>query len=92
MEALCSEWTRSYIGVSGIITMQDLDAQAICRACPLEKMVLETDAPYLPLAKTHFSHPGSIPQIIAKVAELKAISVEKVYAQMRENARDIYGI
>lgn len=91
MEALVSGWTRAYIGVPGIITMRDTDAQAVVRACPLERMVLETDAPYLPLACSYFSHPGQIPQIIAKVAELKGLTWETVSAKVRANARDIYG-
>lgn len=92
MEALVSEFRHAYIGIPGIVTMQDPDAQNLCRQCPLEKMVLETDAPYLPLQSSFFSHPGQIPEIAIRVAEIKGCPVNEVFAAVRENARTVYGI
>lgn len=91
LEAIVAEWQHAYIGMAGIVTMRDPEAQELCRRCPLSRLVLETDAPYLPVQSTFFSHPGQIPEIATKVAELKGCSVEEVSVATRENARTIYG-
>lgn len=92
MEALLENFEQAYIGVPGIVTMVDPDAHELCRRCPLERMVLETDAPYLPLNGHFLSHPGLVPEIIQRVSELKGRPVAEVFTVMRENARTIYGI
>jgi len=91
MEAILNEWDHAYIGLAGIVTMPDPDAQELARLCPLSRLVLETDAPYLPVQSTYFSHPGMIPEITARVAEIKGMPVEEVALAVRENARTIYG-
>jgi TatD DNase family protein len=55
---------------------------------------LETDGPYLaPIPhRGQPAHPGHIPLIAAKIAELKGTSVEAVYGAARENTKRIYGI
>jgi TatD DNase family protein len=92
LESVLTEYPNAYIGIAGIITMEDPEAHDICRACPLDRMVIETDAPYLPLASSFYSHPGQVPDILWKVAELKALPVEDVFRVARENARAMYGI
>lgn len=92
MRAVLAEWDYAFIGIPGIVTMRDPDAQELARQCPLDRMVLETDAPYLPVQSTYFSHPGQIPEITAKVAELKGVSVDEVALRVRENARIMYGV
>jgi len=92
MELLLAEYCNAYIGLPGIVTMADPDARELCRRCPLERLVLETDAPYLPLAGYYFSHPGLIPDIIRTVADLKGRSAEDVATVIRRNARAVYGI
>eukprot|EP00427_Karlodinium_veneficum_P027204 CAMPEP_0169201592 /NCGR_PEP_ID=MMETSP1016-20121227/10484_1 /TAXON_ID=342587 /ORGANISM="Karlodinium micrum, Strain CCMP2283" /LENGTH=443 /DNA_ID=CAMNT_0009278517 /DNA_START=50 /DNA_END=1382 /DNA_ORIENTATION=+ len=91
MESVLAEYPNAYVGVPGIITMEDLEAQEICRACPLERILIETDAPYLPLYNSFYSHPGQVPDIVLKVAQLKGISAEDVFRITRENARAMYG-
>jgi len=90
--ALLLEWTRVYIGISGLVTMRDSEIENLCSMCPLERMLLETDSPYLPLSGAAYSHPGQIPEIVERVAEIKACSIHNVYHVTRANARVIYGI
>jgi len=91
MRALLAEWDFAFIGIPGIVTMRDPESWELARQCPLDRIVVETDAPYLPVQSTYFSHPGQIPEITAKVAELKGLSVEEVALRVRENARIVYG-
>lgn len=46
-------------------------------------------APYAP--KGTISHPGHIPFIAHKVAELKKTDIDKVLVAVRENSRQMYG-
>lgn len=91
MEALLKEWPNSFVGFSGLLTLAQGEEQlAIC--CPVERILIETDAPYLPCAGAYFSHPGQIPSIAKKIAEVKGMPIEQVCAITRENARAMYGI
>merc|ERR1711879_186369 len=91
LEAMLENWSRMYVGFSGLITMGDNEEEDLCRRCPLERMLLETDAPYLPIDGTPYSHSGQIPDIGAKVAELQACDVKTVMKVTRANAFDMYG-
>ena len=64
------------------------------RKVPLERIVLETDAPYLtPVPYRGRRNESSyIPYIAAKVAELKEVSVEEVAEVTTANARELFGI
>ena len=70
-----------YISFSGIVTFKNARAlQAVAAEVPLDRMLVETDAPYLapvPLrGKTN--EPSYVPHIAAKIAEIKSLSIEKV--------------
>ncbi|CAE7587383.1 TATDN2 [Symbiodinium pilosum] len=93
MKQMLEEWSHAYIGMPGILTMdEDEHAQELVRQCPLERMLVETDAPYLPIKGHWLSHPGLIPEVVAKVAELKGLDLRKVATALRENAHALYGI
>ena len=61
---------------------------------PLDRILLETDAPYLPPSgvSASFSYPSLIAKTIRVIAEYKRLSVAAVAAQCRKNSYDIYGI
>jgi TatD DNase family protein len=83
------------LGFTGIVTFRNaLELQEVVRLTPLERMLLETDGPYLaPVPhRGKPAHPGHIPLIALKIAELKSVGVDAVFAAARENTRRIYGI
>jgi len=41
---------------------------------------------------TRCAHPGMIYSVVEKIAQLRHMSVYDVACQLRENAREIYGI
>lgn len=96
--AMLHAWPHLYIGFSGLLTLGDhAKVEDSCRRCPLERILLETDSPYLPvvqneIAMSNFSHPGQIPGVAAKVAELQGCSTLAVMEASRANARAMYGI
>jgi TatD DNase family protein len=70
-----------YISISGIVTFKNADElRAIVADIPLDRLLIETDAPYLapiPL-RGQTNEPAFIVHTAAKVAELKGISVEEL--------------
>ena len=77
-----------YISFSGIVTFKSAkDLQETCRQVPLERMLIETDSPYL--APIPYRGKTNEPAWVAKVGEfvasLKGVSVEVLANQTSEN-------
>jgi len=84
-----------YIGISGIVTFKKAKIlQAVVKALPLERLLLETDAPWL--APTPYrgkpNTPEYIPIIGEAVAALKNISIETVAAQTTDNFLTLFNL
>ncbi len=81
------------IGVGGVVTFKNSrKLQEVVEDIPLEKIVLETDSPYMapvPLRGTRNSA-LNIPYIAEKIAEIKGVPVQKVYDQTYANASKMY--
>lgn len=83
------------IGVAGPITWDEAVKPAqMLKAVPLEKIVLETDAPDLPPQqhRNMSNEPAFIREIAGKVAELKGISVEQVARITSLNAKRLFNV
>jgi TatD DNase family protein len=83
-----------YLGVDGPVTYPNARAlQAMVAALPLERLLLETDCPYLaPQARRgRRNEPGYLPYIGEKVAELQGVEVARVARVTRENAARLFG-
>ena len=83
-----------YIGVGGVVTFKNASLAEVVRKVPIDRIVLETDSPYLtPVPfRGRRNESSYIPIIAAKVAELKGISVEEVAATTTNNAKTLFGI
>ena len=84
-----------YIGFTGIITFKNAEnVRAAANSIPLDKMLLETDAPYL--APVPFrgmpANSSMIPCIAEKLASIKNVSLDTLYETIRENTKIVYGI
>jgi len=81
-----------YIGFNGIIFKLDLDK--IIRETPLEKILVETDCPYLtpPQENGKRNEPIFIKYTIQKIADLKRISFQEVTDKTTENAKELFNI
>ena len=84
-----------FIGVNGISTFtKDESQQHLFAALPLEKIVLETDAPFL--TPKPFRGKMNLPAYVGRVAEhqamLKNVSPTDVMRMTTANAKSIFGI
>ncbi|MCR5758688.1 MAG: TatD family hydrolase [Selenomonas sp.] len=84
-----------YIGVDGPLTYKNAaKLPEIVARFPLERILVETDAPYLapvPMRGKQ-NEPAFVRYVAEKVAEIKGIPVEKVAKQTSNNAEELYGI
>jgi len=84
-----------YIGFNGMITYPDHESlwEAV-RNTPLDRLLLETDAPYLsPLEhKGERNEPMWVKEVAIKIAELKKIDVAEVVAASTANAISLFGL
>jgi len=70
-----------YISFSGIVTFKNArELQEVARAVPLDRLLIETDSPYLaPVPyRGKTNEPGYVPKVAEKIAELKCISTAQV--------------
>jgi len=77
-----------FISFSGIVTFKNArELQAVAQALPLERLLIETDAPYLaPVPfRGRTNEPSFVPHVAAKLAELHQTSVEVVALATSEN-------
>lgn len=84
-----------YIGVGGVLTFKNgRKLVETVQAIPLDKIVLETDCPYLsPVPNRGKRNDSSnIKYVVQKLAELKACTEEDVIAVTSSNAHKLYHI
>ncbi|MDF1719802.1 MAG: TatD family hydrolase [Minwuia sp.] len=82
-----------YISISGIVTFKSAeDLRRTVEAVPLERLLVETDSPYLtPVPKRgKRNEPAMTAYTAAKVAEIKGVSVDEVARQTTQNFRDLF--
>ena len=83
-----------YIGVNGLVFKLPFIEEAV-RETPLEKIVLETDAPYLlppQIKNTNRNEPIFIKHTAQKIAEIKGVSFGEVEERTTKNAQKLFGV
>jgi TatD DNase family protein len=84
-----------YISFSGIVTFKSAkELQAVALAVPLERMLIETDSPYLaPVPyRGKMNEPGYVRHVGEFIAKLKGISVEQVARQTTDNFFELFNV
>lgn len=82
-----------YIGVGGVVTFKNAKKlKETVEALPLERILLETDCPYMAPEPHRGERNDSsyIPFVVEKIAELKGVSIETVERVTEENARKLF--
>jgi len=80
-----------YLGFNGIIFKLDLDS--VIEKVPLERMVIETDCPYLtPPPMTGRNEPLYVKYVAQRIAKIKKMSYEDIVKITAENARRVFKI
>ncbi len=82
-----------YLGFNGIITYSR-DYDKVIKNAPLNRILLETDAPYLTPEpyRGERNEPLYIKYVAEKIAEIKGLKFKEVAEQTTKNARELFGI
>jgi TatD DNase family protein len=100
-ERLLEHFSRLWIGFTGSLTHANAHGEKLRRVCakiPLNRIVLETDAPYLKPQETDAkrkkrnapSTPADVWAVAEAVARIRNVPMEEVVQQANENARQLY--
>ena len=84
-----------FIGVNGISTFtKDPAQQAMFQSIPIERMLLETDAPFLtpkPL-RGKVNEPAFVRHVAEFHAQIRGISIQEIASQTTTNARALFAL
>lgn len=82
------------VGIGGIVTFKNSGLAEVVEQIPLDRIVLETDSPYLAPTPHRGKRniPSYIPLVAARVAQAKGVSVEDVASQTTAIATNIFKI
>jgi TatD DNase family protein len=81
-----------YLGIGGVSTFKKAGLDLVLPEIPLDRIVLETDSPYLaPVPhRGKRNEPSYIPLIAQRVSEIKSTTLDEVQRQTTANATSIF--
>ena len=82
-----------YIGFTGVLTFKNArKALEVAAAIPLDRIVIETDCPYMAPApfRGQRNNPGKVYRMAERLAELRGLTVEEAQRITMENGRRLY--
>jgi TatD DNase family protein len=88
-------WDAGYLtGFTGVVTFKSgQELREIAKAAPGDRILVETDAPYLspePVRKQKVNEPSLVIRTAAVVAQVRSISLEELDALSTRNAQTFY--
>ena len=84
-----------YISISGIVTFhQAQNVRDMAQQIPLERLLIETDAPWLSPAphRGKTNHPGRVKLVAEKLAEIRGESLTSLANATFDNANRLFGL
>jgi len=84
-----------HISFSGIVTFRNAqEIKEVARRVPLDRMLIETDAPYLaPVPyRGKRNEPAHVPHVAAEIARLRGLPAEVIAAATTDNFFRLFGI
>lgn len=81
----------AFFSFGGVTTFKNAKkAVESVAACPIERILTETDSPYLSPFRGQKNTPANIPVILARIAEIKGVDVEEMKEQVKKNAYALF--
>ncbi|OCT83321.1 putative deoxyribonuclease TATDN2 [Xenopus laevis] len=98
IEPFLTEFPNMAVGFTAVLTYPSaLEAREAMKQIPLERLIVETDAPYflprqVPKSLCKFSHPGLAMHTVQEIAKTKNLSVKSVLATLLHNTNRLYNL
>ena len=83
-----------HMGIGGTYTFKNGGIPQATATVPMDRIILETDAPYLTPAphRGTRNEPAYVWLVAEKLAEMRGLSVEEVTRVTTENAKRLFGL
>ena len=89
-----------YIGITGWLCdeRRGQGLRDIIHQIPLDRLMIETDAPYLtprtirPKPKSSRNEPSYLPYIVKEIAKLTDYTEQEIIEQTNNNSRNVFGL
>ncbi len=83
----------AYFSFSGMITFKSWSAREVLTACPPDRLLVETDAPYLaPVPhRGQRNEPAFVRDVALALANARGVVLEEIVRQTTENAQRVFG-
>lgn len=82
-----------YLGIGGVLTFKNAGLDKVVKAVGLERVVLETDAPYL--APVPFrgkrNEPSYLRYVVEKLVEITGLTTGQIAQKTSKNAQELFG-
>jgi TatD DNase family protein len=81
-----------YLGIGGVSTYKNSSLPDVLKSVPLERVVLETDSPYLaPVPKRGKRNESAyVPYVATRLADVYGCMLEEIAATTTANARKLF--
>ena len=83
-----------FVGITGPVTYKNaMQIQHVAREIPLDRLLIETDSPYLPPHhhRGERNEPAHVAIIAGKIAELRTVDIEDIAQATSDNAAILFG-
>lgn len=82
------------IGINGVVTFKNTHLREVIAKVPINKLVLETDAPYLAPVPNRGkrNEPAYIVNVAETIAAVHNVSIEEVKKQTSDNANELFNL
>ncbi|MBE0594245.1 MAG: TatD family hydrolase, partial [Gemmatimonadales bacterium] len=83
----------AYFSFSGMVTFRSWTLADVVAQCPADRLLLETDAPYLaPVPhRGKRNEPAYVRHVAQRIADIRGVTVREVTAQTTANASRCFG-
>jgi TatD DNase family protein len=83
-----------YVGFDGPLTYSNSDRIDVARAVPVERCLIETDAPFLTPQKYRGerNEPAFVGEVAEKLAEIRAVDMGRIAEVTTRNACELFGL
>lgn len=80
-----------YFSFGGVVCFKNAkSAVKSAEVCPIDRILSETDSPYLSPFRGEKNSPANIPAVVNKLAEIKGVAMEEIAGAIEENARRLF--
>ncbi|XP_004452751.1 LOW QUALITY PROTEIN: putative deoxyribonuclease TATDN2 [Dasypus novemcinctus] len=98
IEPLLKHFPNMSVGFTAVLTYSSAwEAREALRQIPLERIIVETDAPYflprqVPKSLCQYAHPGLALHTVREIARVKDQPLSHTLAALRENTKRLYNL